>query len=184
MDNSRKVKRGEIYYYDFGQNEGSIQNGLRPVLIVQCNDGNKSSTTTIVAPITTAIKKRFLPSHIYLNEDCGLKKPSMVLLEQLRTVRQEDLQECIGCLNGINYEKAVNAGLKKALGLWVDKPKKNEDVRCLCSRCLNDLKLNKDIIIRRRDPFDSTKHKCDKCDDVGYEYILIEKLRNRGGTNA
>lgn len=73
MDNIRNVKRGEIYYYDFGQNEGSTQNGLRPVLIVQCNYGNNSSTTTIVVPITIAIKKRFLPSHIYLNEDCGLK---------------------------------------------------------------------------------------------------------------
>lgn len=119
MDSIRKVKCGEIYYYDFGQNEGSIQNGLRPVLIVQCDEGNASSTTTIVAPITTAIKKRYLPSHIYLNEDCGLKKPSMVLLEQLRTISQSDLQERVGCLGNPNYAKAINAGLKKALGLWV-----------------------------------------------------------------
>ena len=70
MDNN-KVKRGEIYYFDFGLNEGSIQSGLRPVLVVQCDEGNKASTTTIIAPLTTAVKKRYLPSHIYLGTDCG-----------------------------------------------------------------------------------------------------------------
>lgn len=183
MDSNKKVRRGEIYYYDFGVNEGSIQNGLRPVLIVQCDEGNDKSTTTIVAPITSVIKKRYLPSHVYLNEDCGLKRPSMVLLEQLKTVNQADLQERIGRLNGQHYEKAVHIGLKKALGLWIDKPQKNEDVRCLCSRCLDDLKTNKDIVIRRRDLFDNTKSKCDKCDGSGYEYLVIQKHRNGGGGN-
>ena len=56
---NQKVKRGEIYLYDFGNNEGSIQNGIRPVLIVQCDEGNQASTTTVVAALTTAIKKRF-----------------------------------------------------------------------------------------------------------------------------
>lgn len=184
MNDKMKVKRGEIYYYDFGQNEGSIQNGLRPVLIVQCDEGNANSTTTIVAPITTAIKKRYLPSHIYLNESCGLKKPSMVLLEQLKTISQSDLQERVGCLNDLNSQKAVNAGLKKALGLWVDKPRSDEDIRCLCSSCLSNLKLNKDIVIRRRNPFDKIKHKCDKCTGTGYEYVLIEKQRSRGGSSG
>ena len=110
-----KVKRGEIYYYDFGKNEGSIQNGLRPILIVQCDDGNRLSTTTIVAPITTAIKKRYLPSHIYLGEECGLKKPSMVLLEQLKTVNQIDLLDRVGCVMDENLERLINNGLKKIL---------------------------------------------------------------------
>lgn len=65
---NQKVKRGEIYLYDFGNNEGSIQNGIRPVLIVQCDEGNQASTTTVVAALTTAIKKRFLPSHIILEK--------------------------------------------------------------------------------------------------------------------
>lgn len=63
-ENIKKIKRGEIYYYNFGQNKGSIQNGLRPVLIVQCDAGNAASMTTIVAPLTTVIKKQYLPSHI------------------------------------------------------------------------------------------------------------------------
>lgn len=57
LESSQKVKRGEIYLYDFGNNEGSIQNGIRPVLVIQCDKGNQASTTTIIAAFTTAIKK-------------------------------------------------------------------------------------------------------------------------------
>ena len=90
---NQKVKRGEIYLFDFGNNEGSIQNGIRHVLIVQCDEGNQTSTTTVVAALTTAIKKRFLPSHIILGRNFGLDEPSMVMLEQLKTVNQSDLTE-------------------------------------------------------------------------------------------
>lgn len=55
---NQKVKRGEIYLHDFGSNAGSIQNGVRPVLVVQCDEGNQASTTTIVAALTSVIKKR------------------------------------------------------------------------------------------------------------------------------
>lgn len=59
-----KVKRGEIYLYDFGTNEGSIQSGVRPALVVQCDEGNDASTTTVIAAMTSFIKKQYLPSHI------------------------------------------------------------------------------------------------------------------------
>lgn len=73
-----KVKRGGIYLYDFGSNPESIQNGIRPVLVVQCDEGNQASRTTIVAALTTAIKKRYMPSHIVLGDNFGLREPSMV----------------------------------------------------------------------------------------------------------
>lgn len=57
-----KVQRGEIYLYDFGNNGGSIQNGVRPALVVQCNEGNAASSTTIIAAMTSIIKKQYLPS--------------------------------------------------------------------------------------------------------------------------
>lgn len=88
---NQKVKCGEIYLYDFGNNEGSIQNGIRPVLIVQCDGGNQASTTTVIAALTTAIKKQFLPSYIILGENFGLREPSMVMFEQLKTVNQSEL---------------------------------------------------------------------------------------------
>ncbi|MDD3489442.1 MAG: type II toxin-antitoxin system PemK/MazF family toxin [Paludibacter sp.] len=170
-----KVKRGEIYYYNFGVNEGSIQNGLRPVLIVQCDDGNKVSTTTIVAPITTAIKKRYLPSHIFLGEEGGLKMPSMVLLEQLDTINQSDLLDRVGCVTDEKLERLINNGLKKALGLWQYKKPEQEDIRSLCSKCLADYKLNKGIVLKRLNPYGKTKERCDKCNGVGYDYLIIKK---------
>ena len=74
------IKRGEIYYYDFGITEGSIQSGRRPVLVLQADNFNAKAPTIIVAAITTVIKKRYLPSHVILGENFGLQKPSMVLL--------------------------------------------------------------------------------------------------------
>lgn len=88
----RKVKRGEIYLYDFGANPESIQNGVRPVLVVQCDEGNEASKTTIIAAMTTVIKKCYMSSHIVLGDNFGLKEPSMVMLEQIRTVRSCDEQ--------------------------------------------------------------------------------------------
>lgn len=87
LKENQKVKRGGIYLHDFGSNEGSIQNGVRPVLVVQCDEGNLASTTTVIATLTSVIKKRYLPSHIVLGDKYGLKEPSMVMLEQLKTVK-------------------------------------------------------------------------------------------------
>lgn len=83
---SSKVRRGEIYLYNFGNNGGSIQSGVRPALVVQCDEGNAASNTTIIAAMTSIIKKQYLPSHIILDYRFGLKDPSMVMLEQLKTV--------------------------------------------------------------------------------------------------
>lgn len=127
-ENKEKVKRGEIYLHDFGNNEGSIQNGVRPVLVVQCDEGNQASTTTVVAALTSVIKKRYLPSHIILGEKFGLKEPSMVMLEQLKTVNQSELVEYIGFVDNEYLLRKVNHGLKKALGLWVDKPQKHSGI--------------------------------------------------------
>lgn len=177
-----KVMRGEIYYCDFGKNEGSIQNGIRPALVVQCEEGNKASTTTLVAAITAVIKKRYLPSHIILGERFGLKQPSMVMLEQLRTVNQKDLFGYIGCVDDPEMLRLINNGLKKALGLWVYKPKNESDVRCLCPRCYADYKNHPDFTVRRLNPFDDEKHHCDKCDGYGYDYIVRERqVGEQGG---
>ena len=123
---NQKVIRGEIYLYDFGDNEGSIQNGIRPVIIVQCDAGNEESTTTVVAAFTTAIKKQFLPSHIVVGKNYGLKEPSMVMLEQLKTVNQSDLTEYIGIVDNEYMLRKINNGLKAALGLWGKKQRKGD----------------------------------------------------------
>lgn len=173
-----KVQRGEIYLYDFGNNGGSIQNGVRPALVVQCDEGNAASSTTIIAAITSVIKKRFLPTHIIVGNRFGLKSPSMVMLEQLKTVNQSDLIEYIGKIDDEHCMKKLNIGIKRALGLWVDKPyRKSSDIRCLCVKCLEDYKSSPNYIVKRLDPFARVKEKCDKCEGYGYDYLVIERSK-------
>lgn len=94
------VKRGEIYYADLSPVVGSEQGGIRPVLIVQNDIGNKFSPTVIAAAITSQKDKSRLPTHISLSaEHCGLSRDSVVLLEQIRTLDKRRLKERMGKLD-------------------------------------------------------------------------------------
>ncbi len=96
------VKRGEIYYADLSPVVGSEQGGMRPVLIVQNDVGNKFSPTVIAAAITSQINKARLPTHIELSAGSfGLSKDSVVLLEQIRTLDKRRLRERMGRIDGV-----------------------------------------------------------------------------------
>ena len=92
------IKRGDIFYADLNQGKGSEQNGRRPVVILQNNKGNRHSTTTIAAMITSA-RKKSLPTHVWVRkEDSGLKEDSIVLLEQIQTLDKKRLVNKAGRL--------------------------------------------------------------------------------------
>lgn len=111
------IKRGEIYYADLSPVIGSEQGGVRPVLIVQNDVGNKHSPTVIAAAITSQKEKAKLPTHIDLNAvSCGLSKDSVVLLEQIRTIDKKRLKEHIGELDLISMNE-VNTALSISFGL-------------------------------------------------------------------
>ena len=111
------VKRGEIYYADLSPVVGSEQGGIRPVLIVQNDVGNRHSPTVIAAAITSQREKAKLPTHIELNADkCGLSKDSVVLLEQIRTIDKKRLKERMGELDSGSMQQ-VNDALQVSLGL-------------------------------------------------------------------
>lgn len=111
------VKRGEIYYADLSPVVGSEQGGVRPVLIIQNNVGNKYSPTVIVAAITSQINKAKMPTHIDIDaQDYGLSKNSVVLLEQIRTLDKKRLKEKIGMADESIMEK-VNEALSISFGL-------------------------------------------------------------------
>ena len=94
------VKRGDIYYADLSPVVGSEQGGIRPVLIVQNDIGNKFSPTVIAAAITSQKDKTKLPTHISVSsQNCGLAKDSIVLLEQIRTIDKRRLREHMGHLD-------------------------------------------------------------------------------------
>ena len=93
----RTYQRGEMYYADLGRGVGSEQEGRRPVVIIQNDIGNKHSPTVIVAAITTKTAgKRKLPTHFEIGAEHGLKAPSLVLLEQIRTIDKHRLVKRIG----------------------------------------------------------------------------------------
>lgn len=111
------IKRGDIYYADLSPVVGSEQGGVRPVLIIQNDVGNKYSPTVIAAAITSKINKAKLPTHIELNaESFGLPKNSVILMEQIRTIDKKRLKEKIGRLDEIHMER-VNAALSVSFGL-------------------------------------------------------------------
>ena len=111
------VKRGEIYYADLSPVVGSEQGGVRPVLIVQNDIGNKHSPTVIAAAITSQRDKTKLPTHIGINAtSCGLSKDSIVLLEQIRTIDKSRLKERMGHLDD-GAMAAVNSAISISFGL-------------------------------------------------------------------
>ncbi|MCI5714759.1 MAG: type II toxin-antitoxin system PemK/MazF family toxin [Firmicutes bacterium] len=111
-----EIKRGELYYADLSPVVGSEQGGIRPVLVVQNDIGNKYSPTIIAAAVTSQINKARIPTHIELSaSEFGLKKDSVVLLEQLRTLDKKRLKEKIGTLT-FNKMKMVDSALLISLG--------------------------------------------------------------------
>lgn len=115
--NNLIVKRGDVYYADLSPVIGSEQGGVRPVLIVQNDLGNKYSPTVVVSAITSQINKAKLPTHIEISaKDFGLPRDSVVLLEQIRTIDKKRLKEKIGKFNNTLMAE-VDECLKISLGL-------------------------------------------------------------------
>lgn len=112
------IKRGDMYYADLSPVVGSEQGGVRPVLIVQNDIGNKYSPTVIAAAITSQINKAKLPTHIEISaQEYGLQKDSVILLEQIRTIDKKRLREKIGHLDEELMEKVNDAiGISFGLG--------------------------------------------------------------------
>lgn len=114
------IKRGDIYYADLSPVVGSEQGGVRPVLIVQNDIGNRFSPTVIAAAITSQRAKANLPTHIMLNaQSTGLARDSIVLLEQIRTIDKHRLKERMGSLDDLAMSQ-VDQALSISFGLDTD----------------------------------------------------------------
>ena len=111
------VKRGDIYYADSSPVVGSEQGGIRPVLVIQNDVGNKYSPTVIAAAITSQINKAKMPTHIELSaSEYGLYKDSVILLEQIRTIDKKRLREKVAHLDK-KLMQDVNGALAVSFGL-------------------------------------------------------------------
>lgn len=112
----REIKRGDIYYADLGIGVGSEQNGIRPVLIVSNDVGNKHSQTIVVVPITAKKGKPPLPTHIRIDAPEILYRESVILAEQIRTIDRKRLGRYLGTLDSI-FMSLADQGIKISLGI-------------------------------------------------------------------
>ena len=112
------IKRGDMFYADLSPVVGSEQGGIRPVLVIQNNTGNRYSPTVIVSAITSQLSKSKLPTHIELpSEEFGLKSDSIILAEQIRTIDKSRLKEKIGHIDDSKVMNRINSALGVSFGL-------------------------------------------------------------------
>lgn len=175
---NRTYKRGDLYYADLGRGLGSEQQGYRPVLIIQNNIGNKHSPTVIVAAISSKVDaKAKLPTHYLLKAENGLELPSLVLMEQLRTIDKRRLGNYIGRLDEYHIRR-INRALAVSVGLIEDVPKNL--IMCLCPACANNFTVQALIIYGA-----SIRSKCKGTSVPIVDRILVTTMRwsrnQRGG---
>ena len=168
------IKRGDIYYADLSPVVGSEQGGLRPVLIVQNDIGNRYSPTVIAAAITSQTGKARLPTHINIaGGSVGLTKDSVILLEQLRTIDKKRLGHYVGRLNRTHLRQ-----LNQALAISIDlkEPKKTKIRICLCKTCAHSFYDAGSFILRRTGQLQTEHQTCCYCGQKkGIEYTLHRK---------
>lgn len=119
MKDNRVFKRGDIYYANLNPYRGSEQGGNRPVLILQNNAGNFFSSTLIIAPMTSRIyKKQNMPTHYVVEQADGLKQPSVVQLEQIRTIDKCRVSSFVGRV-GREDMREIDDCIRTSLDLWI-----------------------------------------------------------------
>ncbi len=172
-----EVKRGEMYYADLNPIVGSEQDGIRPVVIIQNDMGNRHSPTVIVAAITGRSKKPYMPTHVALPAGNGLEIPSTALLEQLRTIDKRRLLGYIGQLDEPTM-KGIDFGLAVSLGIDMknnSKKKRRGDgmLLTLCSVCARPFYDSNEYTIRRANPNQQHKDTCCYCNcRQGYDFTV------------
>lgn len=196
---SYEIFRGQVYYMDLGERIGSEQSGMRPVVIVQNDIGNRNSPTVIAVPISSQIKKEEMPTHISLRRGCGLDEDSIALCEQVDTIDKQRLLDYLGHVSTLELRRidralAISVGLvEKYNKPWIDGPKpkpkmdetlseaSDEMVLCLCPTCASQFFNSPEHIIRRVNPLQTDKEDCTYCFvRKGVDYRIIKKKKRLG----
>lgn len=146
-----KIQWGEIYTCDLGSMKGSVQCGVHPVLVVQTNKLNSNS---VVAVITSARKREDISSHIFLETNCGLREPSMVMLEQMRTIdKAEELISYVGKVEDNEIIAKIKYGIRYQFQLMrARNPIRTGYILSLCPKCRSEFFSVPENILRQVDP--------------------------------
>ena len=116
------IKRGDMFYADLSPVIGSEQGGIRPIIVIQNDAGNKYSPTVITAAITSKLCKTKLPTHIAIDtKEAGLKTKSVILAEQIRTIDKSRLKEKIGHIEDKDLIEKINKALSVSIGIKEEK---------------------------------------------------------------
>ena len=170
--------RGQLYYADLSKGVGSEQEGYRPVLIIQNDVGNKYSPTVIVAAVTSKVGvKPKLPTHCFIEANTvGLTAPSIVLLEQLRTLDKRRLERYIGRVDSCHIRE-INRALAVSVGLMEEMPENL--IMCLCPTCANNFYGTGSYFLRRISADDSEKDICTYCGQRrGFDYEVVQRPKD------
>jgi mRNA interferase MazF len=163
------MHRGDIFYADLSPVRGSEQGGVRPVLVLQNDKGNRHSPTVIVGPITSQLKKTPLPTHVFLAQGSGLPTRSIILLEQIRTIDKSRVQ---GYISSLDLQTMVQ--VDEALRISVGLAQGQERILCLCPSCAAKFIREPGHILQRTDPLARPKETCSLCcSKAGYRYRLL-----------
>lgn len=180
-------KRGEVYVADLGDSScGSIQRGIRPVIILQNDIGNREGPTLIVIPVSTQLKKLWLPVHVIIPKAVGLEEMSMALCEQIVTIDKSQVKSYVGMLGKDTLTQVLTASLI-SLGYMPigskyteDTEGPNEMILTLCQHHKQVYMDHPDYRVRRLNHFQS-KERCTLCGQWGYDYRITHLHRNAKG---
>lgn len=170
MEEEEMIFRGEVYYADLDPVVGSEQGGIRPVVILQNNMGNKYGVTVIAAPITSR-KKNDLPTHVPVSDEY-LKEGSLVMLEQIRTLDKRRLKSYVGRLSEVEMQKVEDALRISVLEDLGEKPM----IVTLCAKCAEEFFDCKRFEIKKVNTKQEVKEKCTYCNTrYGYDFAIYNR---------
>lgn len=185
MSNQKqKYERGDVYYADLGKKNGSVQSGIRPVLIFSNDIGNQNGPVVSVIPLTTKIKKLWMPVHVFLPRDVGLPRDSVAICEQILTIDKSALGRYICHINRWTM-KSVDAAIAMASGhMPLPRVKRYKFYRSamiltLCPAHLKDYMNDPEYIVRRLNR-SQNKEVCTWCEECGCDYKVTRIVRERG----
>jgi len=157
----KQIKRGDIYFACLNPVIGSEQGGLRPVVVVQNDVGNKHSPTFVVIPLTCSLNKKPLPTHVLIPQCGNLESDSLALTEQVRTIDNSRFERYIGCINKELQDK-IDVALAICVGIERRFSSKGELFElCLCFSCEKNFKDSGYVVVKKG--WQATKEECDFC---------------------
>lgn len=192
---AKDIRRGDIYYAQLDPVLGSEQGGLRPVLVIQNDEGNRHAPTVIAAPVTSRRVRNYQPTHVQIPNRFNLPQRSTALLEQIRALDKCRLTNFVVRLDhktmcAIDEAISISLGLDKKYRSGVTAKNTSDEtddemILCLCPACASQFYNSPNHVIRRIDPTQTAKDSCTYCEvRSGYDFRITNQRKTIGYDRA